>query len=392
MPKQPSIYSAEDIENNKVIFDDFDEKYVRNINESAFQILEDSYFRPVFVGFDEMPKRNNPKHPIILASNHSGMAFPWDGMLFGSAMFSKYDYNPHKIFRAMIAPRLSGAPVMHPFFMKGSWKQAGGVDATFLNFETMMHYPDGHLLIYPEGVPGIAKGFNRKYQLQRFATSFIRMSLKYKTDILPYSTVNGEWVVPFVYSFPWVNRQFRKVGVPFMAIGLPTLFLIFPWAFYLAFPANMHFVKGTRISPWQWTDKDYEDLTELEIATIRDKVKEQMQQDLDKAVAQYGKKPYAIKGLLQKMWQHRRYFPYNLPIFWPFLFHEFERQWVQERKFETKEKVNVPTHWGSFWLLLWRNPIVLAYFLPIIGWFILIPYGKRKWKKYNDLGLPLEED
>lgn len=388
-PKKDA-YTQTDIENNKFIYEHFDENYVVNMNNAIFKIMEESYFRPVFIGFDEMPERNNPKHPVILASNHSGMAFPWDGMVFGAAMYRRYDYNPHKIFRAMVAPRLSGVPAMHPYFMKGAWKAAGGVDATFLNFETMMHYPNGHLLIYPEGVPGIGKGFNRKYQLQRFATSFIRMSLKYKTDILPYSTVNAEWVVPFVYSFESVNKQFRKIGVPFMAIGVLTLFVIFPWAFYLALPANMHFVRGTRISPWQWTDKPYEELTQQEIIEITEKVKAQMQNDLNAAVEKYGKRPYNIKTLLQKMWQHRRYFPYNLPFFWPMLFHEFERQWTKERKFETKEPVEIPTGWGTFIRLIWRNPIILAYFIPIIGWFILIKHGNKKWKKLDDLGRPLD--
>ncbi len=392
-PKQKILtkkkdYTPADIIANQGIYDDYNENFIKSLNNTLFKILEDSYFRPVFIGFDEMPERNNPKHPIILASNHSGMAFPWDAMAFGSGMSKKYDYDPNKIFRIMVSPTLSNTPVMHPFFMKGAWNLAGGIDATFLNFETMMHSKSGHLLIYPEGVPGIGKGFNRKYQLQRFATSFIKMSLKYKTDILPYSTVNAEWIVPFVYSFEGVNKQFNKIGVPFMALGIPTLFLVFPWAFYMAFPANMHFVKGTRISPWKWTDKAYEDLTKDEINSIRDRVKDEMQKDLDSAVEKYGQSPYNISDLLKKMWQHRSYFPYNLPLFWPLLFHEFQRQWVVERKFETDELVDIKTGWGTFLRLLWRNPIAIAYFIPIIGWFVLLAHGKKQWRDLDDLGRP----
>jgi len=390
--KQKRPISPEEIEANKTIYDDFDPNFVRNINESFFKIIEESYFRPVYVGFDEMPERNNPDHPVLLASNHSGMAFPWDAMVFGCGTFKRFDYHPEKIFRAMVAPALSGVPAMHPFFMKGAWKTAGGVDATFLNFETMMHYPHGHILIYPEGVPGIGKGFNNRYQLQRFASSFIRMSLKYKTDIIPYSTVNAEWVVPFVYSSKWVNRQFNKIGVPFMALGIWTVFLVFPWAFYLAFPANMHFVKGTRISPWKWIDKPFDELTESEIYEIRDRVKAQMQADLDAAVEEYGQAPYRFGDFFKKAWKHRRYFPYNLPPFWPLLFHEFERQWVKERKCETGEKVEIPMGWGTFFRLVWRNPITLAYLIPIIGWFILIYHGNKKWKELDHLGKPYPED
>ncbi len=40
-------------------------------------------------------------------------------------------------------------------------------------------------MLYPEGVPGIGKGFNRKYQLQRLATSMVRLGLQHGTDIMP---------------------------------------------------------------------------------------------------------------------------------------------------------------------------------------------------------------
>ncbi len=388
--QRPAI-TQEAIRANKGIYQHYDANYVRQINNALFSIVETAYFRPVYVGFEEMPKHNQAAHPVILASNHSGMAFPWDAMVFGCGIQKRFQYEEDKIVRPMIAPGLSGIPPMHPFYMKGAWKVSGGVDANFLNFETMMHYPKGHLLIYPEGVPGIGKGFNRRYQLQRFATSFIRMSLKYKTDILPYSTVNAEYVVPFVYSFKSINKQFNKIGVPFMAIGIPTLLLIFPWAFYIALPAKMHFVKGKRISPWQWIDKPYEELTQKDIDGIRDRVKDSMQADLNQAVEQYGKAPYKLGELLKVIWQKRAYFPYNLPIFWPLMFHEFERQWLEEEKYQSKEPVQISTAWGSFFRLLYRNPICIAYYLPIIGWFILILYGKLRWKKLDALGKPIQK-
>ncbi|MFK7799186.1 MAG: glycerol acyltransferase [Aureispira sp.] len=381
-------YTQEDIDANKHIYDLFDVNYVKQMNNTIFDFLDDSYFRTVFVGFEEMPERNDPDHPVIMASNHSGMAFPWDGMVFSARLMKKFDYDPDKIFRPIVSPQLSGIPPMHPFFMRAAWHTPGGIDATFLNFETMMEYPNGHLLIYPEGVPGIGKGFNRKYQLQRFATSFIKMSLKHQTDILPYSTVNGEYIVPYMYSLDWVNTQFQKVGVPYMALGIFTLFLVFPWAFYLAFPAKMHFVMGKRLSPYKWVDKPYEELTSEEINAVRDRVRDMMQKDLDKAVAEYGHTPYNFKELMQRMWAHRSKFPYNLPMFWPFVFHEFERQWAFERKYKTGEPVDIPMGWGAIFILIWRNPITLAYFIPIIGWFILAAYGKKRWKQLDHKGKP----
>ena len=254
----------------------------------------------------------------------------------------------------------------------------------------MMHQPEGHLLIYPEGVPGIGKGFNNRYKLQRFATSFIKMSLKYKTAIIPFSTVNAEYVVPFVYSFEKINKWFNKIGVPFMAIGIPTLLLIFPWAFYIALPSKMYFVRGKALHPYKWIDKEYDQLDAQEINSIRDKVHQSMQQDLNAAVETYGKHPYNLSEFLKSCWTNRSWFPYNLPLFWPIIFHEFQRQWIHENKYCTQEQVEISTGWGSMLKMLFKNPISIAYYIPILGWLILIIYGKIKWRRLDHLGRPIK--
>ncbi len=374
----------EAIEANKHIYDEhYDLNFVRSLNEAFFTMVADSYFRPEFIGFDEPLQRNNPERPLILASNHSGMAFPWDAMIFGCGMFKKFNYELPRLFRVLTAPMLSQAPAMHPYTMLHAWKTAGGIDAKYLNFETMMQLPEsqGNLLIYPEGVPGIGKGFNRKYKLQRFATSFVRMAIKYRTDIMSYSTVNAEYVAPFMYSSNWVNRLFNKIGVPFMPLGPLTLLLLFPFAFYLAFPCKMRFVMGRRISPYEWYDKPYEELTDADIKDACERVRGMMQEDLDKAVAEYGKAPYSIGEFFRSMWRNIRYFPYNTPFGWAFLFHDFERQWFVEGGKEGKREISVYTGWGAIFRFLWRAPITLAYFIPLFGWFVLVVYGKIKWKR-----------
>lgn len=374
-------FSSEEIEANKKIYDEhFDIDFVKALNEEVFKIIESNYFRPVYIGFDDIPERKSENAPIILASNHSGMAFPWDAMVFGCGIFRQYNYEKNKIFRALTAPMLSGMPFMHPYFMLHAWKKAGGIDASFLNFETMMHSPESHLLIYPEGVPGIGKGYNRRYKLQRFASSFIRMSIKYKTDIIWFSTVNAEFVAPFMYSSRRVNKVFNKVGMPFFPLGPLTLMLLFPFAFFLSFPANMHFIRGSRFSPWKMTNKAYEDLTEDEILELRDRIYAQCQKDLNTAVENHGKSPYHVKSLIKVI---SKKFPFNTPLGWPFLFHEFERQWKSGRK-----DVRIYKGWGATFLLMFRNPITFFYFLPILGWIVLLLYGNIKWKRASKAKKP----
>jgi hypothetical protein len=197
-----------------------------NLVKNVLGPLDQCYFRSAFVGFEPFPERNHPDRPLIFASNHSGMAFPWDGIIFTARLFARSGYDFAKAVRPLTAPMLSRSTLMNPFLVENFWKRVGSIEATSLNFETMMHCPDSNILVYPEGVPGIGKGFDKKYQLQRFfATSFIRVSLKYQADIIPVATVNGEYINAYAYHSDAVNRLANKVGIPFfLPFFWPSLF------------------------------------------------------------------------------------------------------------------------------------------------------------------------
>lgn len=367
------------IEENKRIFDSkFDAEYMRGLNHEIVEMLN-WYFRPVFVGFDEMPERNNPDHPIIYACNHSGMAFPWDAMIFGAGLFEKHKYELNKLFRALAAPMLSASDLMNPFLLTDLWKRVGAIDATGLNFETMMHYKDSNVLIYPEGVPGIGKGFNRKYQLQTFSTSMIRMSIKYKTDIYGVSCINGEYINPLSYTSRRLNKLVNKIGVPYLPVALQTpLLLVQPWLFYYAFPAKLTYVLGRKYSPYEMVDKrPIEEVSQEEIQAIRDHVQAEMQKDLDKGVEEYGKKPYQWGEFLKSLLKHWWDLPYWTPIGWPAMFTEYDRRYQNGER----TPKGVTRGWFRFWRIAFKNPIVFAYYIPILGWIPILIKGLRGRKK-----------
>ncbi|OQX97149.1 MAG: hypothetical protein B6I20_13280 [Bacteroidetes bacterium 4572_117] len=278
---------SDEIKEHQHIYNEF---YNLEYTRGLFGIMEPiskNWFRSEFIGFDDYPERNNQDRPLLFACNHSGMAFPWDAILLGYEINKHFNFNSHSI-RALTSPMLSVSALMNPFTLDKLWKIAGGVDATFLNFEAMMYYKDHNLLIYPEGVPGIGKGFNKKYQLQEFKTSFIRMSVKYKTDIVGISTVNGEYINPYAYSSKLINRLVNKIGIPFLPIGLITpLILLQPWIFYFGFPAKLKFVLGRRYKPYEMIDKPYHEISQQEFKSIAAKVRDYMQEDLYEAVRTY---------------------------------------------------------------------------------------------------------
>jgi hypothetical protein len=361
--------------NQHIYQDYFDEEFTRALDENVLQLLDRVWFRSKLVGFTPFPARNNPARPLIFASNHSGMAFPWDAIVVLAHLFRTLPEHYHTMPRPMSAPLLSKTVLMNPYLVRHFWKKCGCVEATTLNFETMMHNPTHNLMVYPEGVPGIGKGFNRKYQLQRLATSMLRMSLEHGTDIMPFYTINAEYLNPYAYSFEPINNFTKKIGIPFLPLTLLLLLvLVQPWAFYLALPAQLTYVMGTRIRPTELTSKKHDELTRDEYLALSEQVRQRMQTELDAAVQAHGQQPYRWRELWQRMKENRRYFPFFLPFAWPVAFTEFERRFVRNGERGFSLNLDRP---GAFWKLLWRNPLVLAYFIPLLGWLPLAIKGYR---------------
>ncbi len=358
-------------ENFRKINSDFSPAYTKYILDELIKPINDIWFRSEMVGFGDFLIREEGEKPYMLVTNHSGMAFPWDAITFSYKLYEKYGLTQGAA-RAIIAPALTENLFMNPFLISSLWKKFGGVPATYLNFETMMRQRDYNILIYPEGIEGIGKGFNHRYQLQNMRTSFVRMSLKYKCEIITFSTINAEYINPFAYSWPWLNRKARKLGIPFVPVGPMTLLLfVQPWMFYIALPAKIYFVFGRRIRPWEMLDKPVEDLTNSDLRNLTSTIRQQMQEDLDDARRKYGKNPYRWGSLFREAIRNRKKLHYFMLMNWPFLFSEYDRLYHSGNP-KTIHQLNVFT----VIKLLIKKPVILAFFLPVIGWPIIF---LRSW-------------
>ncbi|KAA3663464.1 MAG: hypothetical protein DWQ10_00095 [Calditrichaeota bacterium] len=377
MQEKRKPISIEEVEANKNIYQEhFNADYAEQLVVHILQKIDKFYFRSSFIGFDEFPQRNDPEKPLIFASNHSGMAFPWDAIMLVSGLLRINNYEHNSAVRALTAPMLSDSVLMNPFLVENFWKKCGGIDATFLNFETMLHYNDTNLLIYPEGVPGIGKGFPKRYQLQRFSSSLVKMSIKYKTDIVSIASVNGEYINPYNLKSDFVNKLAQKIGIPFIPVGLMSLLIPFqPWIFYFGFPAKLTYICGSRIKPYEMIDKDYWDITEEEFREITKKVKQIMQDELHAAVQKHGRIRYKWHELLKQILTNLRHFPYFLPFCWPSVFCEFDMQFHKNGGVP-----NFKMRFSSIITIVRHNPIILAFFIPILGWIPILIRGMRKVK------------
>ncbi len=367
------------VEQNKGIYHEhFSPEYAYSIEVNIFDGLFKYYFRPQFIGFENFPGRRNAERPIIFASNHSGMAFPWDGMVMLAGLYKHMGHKIELSLRGLSDRSLSAMRMMNPYMIPYFWKRLGGIDATSLNFETMMHFNESHVMIYPEGIQGIGKGFNNKYQLQRFATSFIRMALKYDTDIIPIATVNGEYINPYSYKVKWIDNLVKNIGLAFLPLTILLLLIpLQPWLFYFAFPAKLTYVRGKRFRPADFTNTAFSEISNEEVKEIRDKIQAQMQSELDDAVSLHGKKPYNLREFFGIIFRNLNKVAFFCPAFWPALFREHERLF----KKNNGQPVSMKIGFFSILPLMLKNPLSICYFIPILGWIPLIILGYRKPKQ-----------
>jgi len=349
----------------------FEPEYAESFVKTVVEFLDKYYFRPQFVGFDPLPKRNND-HPLIYISNHSGMAFPWDAIIFAGTMLKFAGFDFEHAVRALVAPMLSASTYMNPYMINDFWKRLSGVDAYLENFEAMMHSSDADILIYPEGVPGIAKGFDQRYKLQKFSSSAIRMALKYKSDIIPVATVNGEYINPYSYRVDELNKLVQKLRIPFLPVGPLTTLVASPWAFYMGLPAKLTYVAGEPIRVYEMVDRPFNQLRKKDINHIRDAVQEKMQVFLYESVEKYGQDPYHWDEVAEIWKSNLDKILYILPSGWPLLFYEHDRLF--------REKIKEPMKFDnmSYASAALKNPDAVPFQVPVVGWIQLIK--KIAWK------------
>lgn len=341
--------------------------FAKYLSEKVFPDVIHSYFRAEIRGIENVPLRTEGEPPRIFYSNHSGMSFPWDAIVFNSIYWEKTGYHAKRQIRAMVAPILSASKVMNPYLLEKIWKRMGGVDATLENFEGLMRHADGDILIYPEGVPGIGKGFDRKYEIQQFSTSFLRMAIQYKAQIIPYYTINAEYCHPYSYRNDDLNTLVQKLGIPMIPLSpITALVPIAPFLFYLSFPVKMQFIIGKPITVHErFGDRDINSIKRQEIIQLRDELQSDYQKEINRLVGIYGNDPFEVSSLLGELQKKPELAATFSPAAWPFLMTHAYRVFFENQK-EIK-KFDLP----GFLEIMMMNADVLPFITPLLGWPLL---------------------
>jgi 1-acyl-sn-glycerol-3-phosphate acyltransferase len=340
-------------------YEPFDPEYCREVIEEVFGPALGHYFRPRLLGEHKIREHG----PLILAANHSGMAFPYDGMVLDALLWKRQGYRIEAKFRTVFEKELSLTWWMRPYGVDNFWRRCGGVDATFDNMERLLLRGE-RIIYYPEGVPGIGKGFHRRYRLQPFRTSFVLLAARHRVPVMPVYIVNAEWVIPFNYSWGpldrWMERLFK---VPFLPLPGGVIAITFPWAWYLSLPARMILVVGDPIDVRALAEQ--EGVTDLEnpdreaLRRVADRVRGLMQPELDRHVRRYGRWPYQGRSLWRELKRAKRkgILGRVLPVGWVATYSRLERD---RRRPPARNRLHR-------WLRDWD---LLGYYVPF-GWPLL---------------------
>jgi len=317
------------------------------------KLFRNYYFRAQLVdrgGATESPSNDNP---VIFASNHSGMNFPWDNIMLYQCL--KEHYGEKFKLEAIATPALFGKRMLNPFAVSSFWTLYCK-DATFENFERLADAGQ-NILYNPEGLDGIGKGFNYKYQLQRFSSSFVRVGLKYNRDIVPVYVINGEYLNPFAYRSKILNRIGQKLGIPYIPVGpLTPLYLLFPFLMYISLPARLRYVTGARINLSHLVEKPLYEMTTQDFRDVTDRLQKMMQTELDANVAEFGQEKFGWREFFRSFRKLGLQSTALIPLTWPFIFHRVDAD-------------------ASAWRKVLGAAVGLSMVVPLVGWPFFLMYS-----------------
>lgn len=162
--------------------------------------LYQNYFRCQTYG-----AKNIPSGKVIVIANHSGQ-LPFDALMIGMAFM--LEPKTPRLLRGMAERWSAELPFVNTIFARG-----GTVVGEPNSCEELLNM-DEAVMVFPEGVGGIAKLFKDRYKLTNFGHGFMRLALKTQTQILPVALIGAEEQAPSIAHLPWLAKLFKTPDFP----------------------------------------------------------------------------------------------------------------------------------------------------------------------------------
>jgi len=203
-----------------------------------FTFLFERYWRVEAMGLDNVPSDG----PILFVSNHSG-ALPFDGAMIVTALF-KHD---RRVVRFLYDRFVANVGPVDTFY-----RRVGGVPAARENALELLKRNE-QVVIFPEGVSGVAKPFSDRYRLRAFSPGFARLALALDVPVVPVAVVGAEEIYPLVGRAEAVGKL---LGMPYVPITpfFPILGLLgtlpLPTKWYMKFGKPIRLTVGDEEAKW----------------------------------------------------------------------------------------------------------------------------------------------
>ncbi len=181
--------------------DDFGfDPHLRRLVLPFFRFLHDRYWRVEVTGARNVPTDG----PALLVSNHSG-AIPFDGAMICTAV-ETHCQRPLRFLYDRFVEALGPVATFY--------RKVGGAVAE-RNAALELLQAGGMVLLFPEGVPGVAKPFADRYRLRPFSGGFARLALSLDVPIIPVAVVGAEEIYPMVGRIEGIGRA---LGMPYLPV------------------------------------------------------------------------------------------------------------------------------------------------------------------------------
>ena len=173
---------------------------LRDLVAPAFRFLHERYWRVEVTGAEHIPADG----PVLLVANHSG-ALPFDGAM----IITSVQLERGRAVRFLYDRFVEGVPPLDAFYRK-----VGGVAATRENAHELLRRGQP-VLLFPEGISGVAKPFSERYRLRSFSPGFARLSMALDVPVVPVAVVGAEEIYPLVGRAEGVGKA---LGMPYLPI------------------------------------------------------------------------------------------------------------------------------------------------------------------------------
>lgn len=255
---QKRIQSIAELETNQFGVDPFGFDANTLYGVAPFMVwLYRHYFRVEAFGAENIPKGR-----IMTIANHSGQ-LPFDAAMILTAFI--LEPKKPRFLRGMVEKWSSEVPFISTFFSRTG--QVVGAPSTC---KALLERDQG-VIVFPEGVNGIAKLFSERYKLSSFGTGFMRLALSAKAPIVPVAVIGAEEQAPAVANLSSLAKAF----------GMPALPIIFPQILPLPLPVKYRIYIG---EPMHFKGDGTED--DEEIKALVQKVKNRIQEMINQGLAE----------------------------------------------------------------------------------------------------------